>query len=380
MRKIFTSLMLLTGVMAFGQSLKPFEVKGSFKNISDAVEKVFISYKVSGSTKNDSTLVQNNTYKLVGNIAEPVRATLRIKYAAAADGTRKQTVGRRDIASVFLSPSPIKIISVDSFSNIKVTGSIAHTAYSKLAKQLQPVNNKMAELDKQWIAADKAKDTIERAKVEALYDGVTEEMNVAYKKYIEANPSSPVAIYAASQFAGYDIDADKAQAVFDKLSPSLKDLPSATELGERIEIARKTGIGRMAMDFTQNDTLGVPVKLSSLRGKVLLVDFWASWCGPCRRENPNVVKAFNQYKDKGFHILGVSLDQPGAKEKWMKAIHDDNLTWTHVSDLKFWDNEAAKDYGIRGIPYNLLLDKEGKIIGKNLRGEGLEKKLSEVFN
>jgi len=121
------------------------------------------------------------------------------------------------------------------------------------------------------------------------------------------------------------------------------------------------------------------VQLSSLRGKYLLIDFWASWCGPCRQENPNVVKVFNQYKDKNFHILGVSLDREGQKEKWMKAIHDDKLTWTHVSDLKFWNNAVSRQYGIQAIPQNLLLDPQGKIIAKNLRGEALVKKMQELL-
>ena len=110
-----------------------------------------------------------------------------------------------------------------------------------------------------------------------------------------------------------------------------------------------------------------------------MVDFWASWCGPCRAENPNVVKAYNQFKDKGFTVLGVSLDQPNAKDKWMKAIHDDQLTWTQVSDLKYWKNEVAVLYGIQAIPQNFLIDPNGKIIGKNLRGEELVKKLQSVL-
>ena len=111
----------------------------------------------------------------------------------------------------------------------------------------------------------------------------------------------------------------------------------------------------------------------------MLVDFWASWCGPCRAENPNLVKSFNRFKDKGFTVLGVSLDQPGKKDAWIGAIHKDGLTWTQVSDLKFWDNEAAVLYGIKAVPANLLLDREGKIIAKDLRGADLDKKLSEVF-
>ncbi|MBS1564580.1 MAG: TlpA family protein disulfide reductase, partial [Bacteroidetes bacterium] len=186
-------------------------------------------------------------------------------------------------------------------------------------------------------------------------------------------------LYALQNWAGYSIDPNKVEPVFSKLPASTRNTPGGKAMQEKINIAKKTGIGQLAMDFTQNDTSGNPVTLSSLRGKYLLVDFWASWCGPCRAENPNVVKAYDKYKDKGFSILSVSLDRPGAKDKWIKAIHDDHLNWNHVSDLLFWDNAVAKLYGIQAIPQNLLLDPQGKIIGKNLRGEDLTKKLSEVI-
>lgn len=141
-----------------------------------------------------------------------------------------------------------------------------------------------------------------------------------------------------------------------------------------------TKIGAVAIDFEQNTPAGKPVKLSSFKGKYVLVDFWASWCGPCREENPNLVSAYKKFNAKGFEILGVSLDQPGERARWVDAIKQDNLVWTQVSDLKGWDNEAAKAYGIKSIPSSFLLDPSGRIIGKDLRGKELNSKLAEIFS
>ncbi|MFK7773667.1 MAG: TlpA family protein disulfide reductase [Saprospiraceae bacterium] len=149
------------------------------------------------------------------------------------------------------------------------------------------------------------------------------------------------------------------------------------ELKKNIENAKNFVIGGVAPDFEQNTLDGQPMKLSSLRGKVVLVDFWASWCGPCRRENPHVVKLYDKYKSKGFEVLGVSLDR--TKEKWEKAITKDKLTWSHVSDLKGWKNQVAKQYSVTSIPHTILLDKEGRILARNLRGADLDAKLKELF-
>jgi peroxiredoxin len=135
-------------------------------------------------------------------------------------------------------------------------------------------------------------------------------------------------------------------------------------------------VNKPAPDFTLPDVTGKAVSLSSFKGKYVLVDFWASWCGPCREENPNVVKAYQQFSNKNFTVLGVSLDR--EKEPWLKAIKNDGLSWTHVSDLKFWDSMVVPLYGFDGIPYNVLIDPNGVIIGEGLRGADLENKLREV--
>lgn len=167
------------------------------------------------------------------------------------------------------------------------------------------------------------------------------------------------------------------EAAYNKLQSPAKKLVYVNNLEQFIATAKIGMVGSQAMDFTQNDVNGKPVSLSSFKGKYVLVDFWASWCGPCRGENPNVVSAYQKYKSKNFTVLGVSLDQ--SKPNWLKAISDDNLEWTHVSDLQYWNNSAARMYHIETIPMNLLIDPTGKIIAKNIRGEELQRTLAEVL-
>lgn len=170
---------------------------------------------------------------------------------------------------------------------------------------------------------------------------------------------------------------DTYRIVADKLKAEWPSYAHAQAFIEMVDGMQATAIGQPAPEIALPNPDGEVVKLSSLRGNYVLVDFWAKWCGPCRAENPNIVRVYNKYKDKGFTVFGVSLDRNRAD--WLKAIEDDNLTWTHVSDLKYWQSEAAQTYNITAIPFSILLDPNGVIIDKNLRGQALERKIAEIY-
>jgi len=208
---------------------------------------------------------------------------------------------------------------------------------------------------------------------------------------IQQATNSSLALFILSTYQGmardpnFRINGFTDAEVVALLTDVLNKFPERTDIAGirnsvEASIPKSLWVGKTAPEISLPDTDGKTVKLSSFRGKYVLVDFWASWCGPCRRENPNVVQAFNQFKNKNFTILGVSLDRPGQKENWIKAIKEDNLTWTHISDLKFWQSEVVAVYRVGGIPFNVLVDPDGKIVAENLRGNALGQKLQEVLN
>ena len=379
MKSIF-SFLLLAAFCIQTNAQEKFTIKGDVSKVKLPVAKVYLSYYADGKSTTDSSDVVNGKYNFTGSLGDPLMASLRVKYQEDPNAKTIRAVSyNRDVKQLFLENAKISVVSTDSFANAAIKGSKAHAEFVGWEAMLKEENKVSGELNKQYNEFYKQKNQPGMDSLDAEFDKLTAIKNVKNKKYLSENPASPIAMFIFRQFVGYDINADEAEPVFLSLSEKLRSGPAGKEMAEKIEIAKKTGVGRMAMDFTQNDTLGNPVSLSSFKGKYVLIDFWASWCGPCRQENPNVVKAFNNYKEKGFTVLGVSLDQPNAKDKWMKAIHDDNLTWTQVSDLKFWGNAVAVQYGIQAIPQNFLIDPNGKIIGKNLRGEALNKKLETLF-
>lgn len=211
---------------------------------------------------------------------------------------------------------------------------------------------------------------------ETPYNSIINQSNILMVDKISKNTNMYSSIMAIQA-----LDPDKYSDLYKSLDAGLsKKFPNDKNVimfHEVVERMLSTNIGQFAPEISLPSPDGKEIALSSLKGKLVLIDFWASWCGPCRKEMPNVVKIYSKFKNKGFEIYGVSLDQD--KEKWMEAITKDGINWPQVSDLKYWDNVAAKIYNVQGIPYTVLIDKDGKIIAKNLRGQELEKKIAEVL-
>jgi peroxiredoxin len=202
-------------------------------------------------------------------------------------------------------------------------------------------------------------------------------MTELQKQFIRDNPASYFTPALIRSLSG-DMNAQEIEESIAALDTNVAKVPVIQELKIRAAALKAVSVGQKAPDFTLNDVDGNPVSLSSKIGsKLLLVDFWAAWCGPCRQENPNVVKVYKEFNTKGFDVFGVSLDQ--SKDDWVKAIADDKLTWTHVSDLQYWNNAAAKLYAVNSIPANFLLDETGTIIARNLREEDLYNKVKEIL-
>ncbi len=351
------------------------KVKGQF-NSKEPAQKAFLSFRNGDDRINDSAEIKNGIFDFTEKIMEPALASLSIRFAPK-EGEKRP---RMDRMQVFLEAGNIQIKAKDSLKFAVVTGSKAQKEYEAYNKLLTPFTRQEATFGPRYEIFSAAKDEAGMKSIQDEYQAMQKEKNEkVVKPYIDAHPASPIVLNILNQYVGYDIDPVTADPLYNHLSAANKNSFSGKSLRDRIEIAKKTAVGAYAMDFTQNDTLGQPVSLANFKGKYVLLDFWASWCGPCRAENPNVVKAFDKYKDNNFTVLGVSLDQPGKQQSWLDAIHKDGLWWNQVSDLKFWDNAVAKQYGIRAIPQNLLIDPSGKIIAKNIRGEELNKKLEEVM-
>jgi peroxiredoxin len=380
MKKLLFYLLLSLPVMAFAQVPQPFDVVGKFGSLN---AKVYIGYQLGSNKVLDSAQAVNGAFEFKGDLIYPSLAILIIDYKGV--GSAKTDVGANTDKLVFyLDKGKTDIQSPDSAYKAKILGSPINDQYQKLLAINQEAGNKtnklMTDAVKSTNDPANANKTVDQNELQAKLKVIQTDYHNALKAFIQANPDSYLSLLTIGTLGGPSPDPNELEPLLDGLSKDLRETETARSLRNALESLKVTAIGAVAPDFEQTDTLGHPVKLSSFKGKYVLLDFWASWCGPCRQENPNVVKAFNRFKNKNFTIIGVSLDRRESAFAWLEAIKSDHLGgWTQLSDLKFWNNAVAQLYFVQSIPKNFLIDPAGKIIAQDLRGDDLETELEKVL-
>jgi thiol-disulfide isomerase/thioredoxin len=383
-------------IVANAQFSGLFQIKGTMKDIAD-VDKVLIRYRTAEGQRVDTTELENGKYSFYGRIEEPQPMLIWILHPPVNEGGRLKGVQPNERFTLYMNPGIVGIVSTGELSNIAITGSATkwNKDYHDLTKQQKLTKDSSGRymLDcitlkniiedykgptASYSAADKTRDSARLAFMDKDYLNLQKRLgqNILLP-YIKANPGSPLSLFALKLYIGEQInDYQEAKALFESLSMEVRQMPIAEPLVRVLATVATTSAGVEAPGFSLPDTLGKAVSLASFKGRYVLVDFWASWCGPCRGENPHVMKLYNEYKNKGFTPLSISIDTEakGGKAAWKKAIVQDGLSWPQLLD----DGKVSKTYHITNIPQNFLISPEGKIIAKNLNREELDAKLKEL--
>lgn len=361
MRSLIVILIAAMAMLACNKPQNQFEISGDLQQVKDGWV-VLAKAADNELAPIDSVEVKDGKFKFAGTIDIPEMYYLHFK----AD---EQYLG------FFVEPGKLEISGTPD--QPAYSGLPTQEEYDKLMGQLRVYELQFEELTQQYRDALAKNDEGAKQLIEEKAGVIEQEQIDMLVDYAVANSSSVLSPYVLVNNISR-IELDQIETAMEKIDPQIHQSVYYDMLNEEVKKMQLTAIGREAPLFEQNDPEGNPVALESFRGKYLLVDFWAAWCSPCRVENPNIVAAYEKYNDKGFEILGVSLDRD--RNAWLKAIKDDNLSWTNVSDLNYWNNAASRLYNVSSIPASFLLDPDGIIIAKNLRGEELHNKLAEIFD
>ncbi|MCD0487777.1 AhpC/TSA family protein [Pedobacter sp. MC2016-14] len=367
---IRTLITAMLGMFAFTASAQDgFVVQGKLYEAQEG-QKVLLNYTLERKLVRDTAVLKNGTFQFTGKVDYPTRANIIMPLTSMGI-----TTGSLNSKEFMLENTRITITGKD-LQNATVTGGKTQSDYLKLRAMLKPVQEEMnpisAKLRELYKAGDiKAADPF-AAQMEALRKKAT----AIEEEFVLKNPDSYISLnLVLSRMT--NIDETKLGPLYEALSPGMKASPNGKYIGERLALANNVGIGKTALDFVQKDLNGKSISLSSFKGKYVLIDFWASWCGPCRQENPNLLKAYDKFKDKKFEILSISMDN--NKEAWAKAIKEDGLPWIHLCDFKGPTNAVAVLYDVKVIPQNFLVGPDGKILAKDLHGKDLDKMLTELI-
>ncbi len=353
-------LLLLIPSVIYAQTITSFTVSGAVSGVPEAAE-------VKLTSTNDAKIVvaqgsvNQGKFILKGSVPEP--------------GLYWLTIGNEQPQHIYLENKNISITgSQKDIHNLKVQGSQSHKDFEVFKGTFNPL---IGEMNALVAEINQTNDQKKRETLIKRYELIVNIIKNEVGNFVSTRPSSfvsPFLLYVTAQM--YD-DPVLLEQRFNALSNDIRNSQIGQSLNQYIQYQKVGAVGTDAIDFSHPDVNGKPVTFSSYRGKYVLLDFWASWCRPCRDENPTVVKAYEKFNKKNFTVLGVSLDRD--KDPWLRAIEKDKLTWTHVSDLQFWNNAVAVMYRVQGIPQNFLVDPQGKIVAKNLRGPDLENKLCELL-
>lgn len=365
------AIICLQGRDSFAQKKnKGYEIYGDLRSIPDA-SVIYLSI----ASFTDSAAVVNGKFMLKGYIREPGRASLVLKH-------RNQVMSKffsikKDSYNLFLENSKMTFTAKDSLSDATVHGNRFHDEYLAYSASLSKIYDKMRPLNMSYYKYERQNNITLMKELRYKLDSLGAIEFAYVTGYVRKHPGSPVSLFAVMQFAKPIANPPDYPAAFLLLNKSLQETESGRQLQKRIADENAFKTGDLMPDFSQPDTLGKIVHLHDFKGKYVFVDFWASWCGPCRLESPNVKRSFLKYKNKGFVVISVSID--GSKESWLKAIKDDGIQeFVQVSDLKGHKNEAAQLLKIKSVPQNFLIGPSGKILGKNLHGLELQDMMERI--